>query len=70
MNGIPCPVCKTPLEVRLAHSRKAKREKTFIMWVCPVDGRHARLFINDQEYVRKVLDRLEARQQADSGGQS
>jgi hypothetical protein len=47
--------------VKLAHSRKAKQEKVFIMWVCPTDGRHARLFINDQNYVRQVLDQLEAR---------
>ena len=62
MNVILCPICKTPLEVRLAHSRKAKRKKVFIMWVCPIDGRHARLFINDQTYVRQVLANLESAQ--------
>ncbi|MBI4311517.1 MAG: hypothetical protein HY681_07015 [Chloroflexi bacterium] len=61
MNPIACPVCQEPLQVRLARSRKAKRKKTFIMLVCPKDGRHARLFINDQGYVREVLERLEAR---------
>ncbi len=61
MSPLPCPICRTPLEVRLAHSRKAKRQKTFIMMVCPKDGRHARLFINDQGYVAQVLARLEAR---------
>jgi len=57
---LPCPICGEALEVRLARSRKAKRKKTFIMWVCPRDGRHARLFINDAAYVEKVLKRLEA----------
>jgi len=60
MITIPCPICKTPLAVRLAHSRKATRKKVFIMWVCPVDGRHARLFINDQTYVQQVLEHMEA----------
>ena len=62
MKTIACPICKTPLQVHLAHSRKAKRKKVFIMWVCPIDGRHARLFINDQTYVRQVLEHLEASQ--------
>lgn len=66
MNTIPCPICNASLVVRLAHSRKAKQKKTFIMWVCPSDGRHARLFINDQGYVRTVLNNLDARQN-DSG---
>ncbi len=61
MKTIPCPVCAEPLTVRMAHSRKAKTKKAFIMWVCPKDGRHARLFINDQGYVQEVLARLEAR---------
>ena len=65
---IPCPICKTPLSVRLAHSRKAKKPKVFIMWVCPVDGRHARLFINDQTYVRQILEHLNAVEQTKKEG--
>ena len=52
-----CPVCASELEVRLARGRKSG--KTFLMAVCPKDGRHIRAFINDQDYVRKVLDRAE-----------
>ncbi len=54
-----CPVCGTGLEVRLARGRKSG--KAFIMAVCPVDGRHIRSFINDAEYVRRVIERLDAR---------
>ena len=54
---LQCPVCASELEVRLAHGRRSG--KTFLMAVCPKDGRHIRAFINDQEYVRKVLDRAE-----------
>ena len=55
--GIPCVVCGEPLAFRLAHGRKSR--KHFVMLICPVNGRHFRAFINDQEYVRKVIDRLE-----------
>lgn len=44
----------------MAHSRKAAHKKVFIMWVCPVDGRRARLFINDQTYVQQVLEHMDA----------
>ncbi len=54
-----CPVCGTGLEVRLAKGRNSG--KASIMAVCPVDGRHIRAFINDAEYVRRVIERLEAR---------
>ncbi len=68
MIAISCPFCQKPLDVRVAHSRKAKSKKAFIMWVCPVDGRHFRAFINHQPYVREVLERLESRQQQENGG--
>ena len=55
--GIPCLVCKEPLRVRLARGRKSG--KPFVMMICPEDGRHFRAFINDQEYVSKVLKRVE-----------
>ncbi len=54
-----CPVCGTGLEVRLAKGRNSG--KAFIMAVCPVNGRHIRAFINDTEYIRQVIERLEAR---------
>ncbi len=56
-SGVRCLVCKGALEVRLAKGRKSA--KTFLMLVCPVDGRHFRGFINDQDYVKGVLERLE-----------
>ena len=55
--GIPCMVCGQQLNLRLATGRKS--QKTFLMLVCVRDGRHFRGFINDREYVDKVLARLE-----------
>ena len=55
--GIPCIVCGSGLTLRTARGRKSG--KPFLMLVCPADGRHFRGFINNQEYVRQVLARLE-----------
>ena len=55
---LACHICGATLSVRLAKGRKSG--KPFIMLHCPVDGRHIRACVADQEYVRKVLDRLEA----------
>ncbi len=55
--GIPCLVCGEQLTIRLAKGRKS--QKTFLMLLCSQDGRHFRGFINDREYVDKVLSRLE-----------
>ena len=57
--GVPCVICGGPLTLRLARGRKSK--KPFVMLVCSHDGRHFRAFINDQEYVRQVLKRLEGK---------
>jgi hypothetical protein len=57
-NGnLPCPVCGTGLMLKLAHGRRSG--KTFVMLICPTDGRHIRAFINDKEFVGKVIDKLE-----------
>ena len=56
--GIPCVVCGGPLALRVAHGRESG--KPFLMLVCTTDGRHFRAFINDQAYVRGVLDGLES----------
>ncbi len=56
--GIPCVVCGGPLALRVARGRKSG--KPFLMLVCTKDGRHFRAFINDQAYVRNVLDGLES----------
>ena len=55
--GIPCIVCGTSLTLRTARGRKSG--KPFLMLLCPQDGRHFRGFINDQNYVKQVLARLE-----------
>ena len=54
MKSIPCMVCKAPLEIRPTRGRKSN--KPFLSLICPVDGRHFRGFIGDQEFVSKVLD--------------
>ena len=54
---VRCPICRLPLDVRLAQGRKSG--KPFIMMVCPGDGRHFRGFITDQHYVSGVTSRLQ-----------
>jgi len=56
--SIPCLICHSPLEMRLARGRKSG--KPFIMLLCVQDGRHFRGFINHQPYVKEVLARLES----------
>ena len=56
--GIPCVVCGGALALRVARGRKSG--KPFLMLICTEDGRHFRAFINDQAYVRGVLDGLES----------
>lgn len=56
--GIPCVVCGEPLTLRPARGRKSG--KPFLMLLCTADARHFRAFINDQAYVRSVLDGLES----------
>jgi hypothetical protein len=55
---LPCPLCQQPLALRLARGRKSG--KPFIMLICLQDGHHFRAFINDQVYVRQVLEKLGA----------
>lgn len=57
---LTCPVCGRGLEVRLAKGRKSG--KVFIMAICSVTGKHIRAFLNDADYIRQVLERLEAKQ--------
>ncbi len=64
---IPCLVCRGPLTIRPARGRRSG--KPFIMLVCGRDGRHFRAFINDQEYVRQVLERVEDPQHGPEGSQ-
>ena len=55
--GAPCIVCSAPLDARLT-SNKAGRPS--LMLVCREEPRHFRGFVNDQAYVRRVIERLEA----------
>ena len=66
MNQVPCPVCGNALSVRKAASRRAAKPKVFLMLICSVDGRHFRGFIQDRDYVNRVLERLEQLSNADS----
>ena len=56
--GIPCLVCKEPLTMRLARGRRSG--KAFVMLLCGRDARHFRAFVNDRDFVSRVVDRLEA----------
>lgn len=66
MNEIGCPVCSVRMSVQIAHGRKSN--KLFIMLKCPVDGRHFRGFISDQDYVAGVLSDVEAGRGTGGGG--
>ena len=57
MTEIGCPVCGAAMKLSTARSSKAKNPKTFLMLTCPVDGRHFRGFINDQEFVSRAMDK-------------
>ena len=59
MNNIGCPVFGAGLRLSSARSRKAKNPKTFLMLVCPNDGKHFRGFINDKDFVSHVLESAE-----------
>ena len=62
---VSCPVCGTPLALRLARGRKSG--KAFVMLLCSVDGKHFRGFINDREFVSGVLARLDHRGLGNAG---
>ena len=53
-SSIPCLVCGSQLQVRLAQGRKSG--KTFVMVLCGQDGRHFRGFISDRSYVSQVVE--------------
>ncbi len=52
-----CMVCGEPLDLRRTQGRRSR--KAFLMFVCPVDGRHFRAFVTYQPYVDTVLGRLD-----------
>ncbi len=51
-----CLICEQPLVVRLARGRRSN--KTFVMMVCPEDGRHFRAFLNHAPYVKAMQELL------------
>ena len=59
MSDIPnicCPICGADLNVKVSTS---KRGKVSLSLACPTNGRHFRAFINDSNFVRRVMDSLE-----------
>lgn len=57
-----CLVCGEALDLRKTQGRRSR--KPSLMFVCPVDGRHFRLFITYQPYVDAVLARLDDQESA------
>ena len=65
---IICPICRSPLDLRLARGRKSG--KPFIMLICGRDGRHFRGFISHRPFVEEVLAHLEGNMATAQGGSS
>ena len=57
---ICCPVCGSGLKVTTS---KSKAGKVALVLVCPRDGRDFRAFINNREYIQRVLDSVETNKQ-------
>jgi hypothetical protein len=57
---ICCPVCRSGLKVTTS---KSKAGKVALVLVCPRDGRDFRAFINNREYIQRVLDSVETNKQ-------
>jgi len=55
--SLQCPVCNEPMAFQIARGRKSG--KPFLMVKCLRDGRHFRGFVDDREYVTRLLERLE-----------
>ena len=55
--AIRCPACEAELKVTTSTS---KTGKVALVFACPRDGRDFRAFINNRDYVRKVMDSLKA----------
>lgn len=60
MRKVSCPVCQSELNLTPATSKK--KRKLCLMLVCPVSGVHFRAFINDQDFIRQVMDSLDGTQ--------
>lgn len=53
MSSVNCPVCSHRLD--MGPRENARNGRIFLMLVCPEDGAHFRAFINDRDYVGKVV---------------
>jgi len=53
MNKISCPVCSRPIEVKPAMRKSGKPSLTM---KCSKSAGHFRGFINDQDFVREVVE--------------
>lgn len=67
-DGPKCPICTCQLMVSLAKGRKSG--KPFVMFRCPVDGRHFRAFVTDRQYVDRFVGNLENVQKSSGVGES
>ena len=54
MNAITCLVCAGPIDIRFGTT--GKKRKPFIHLRCRANGSHFRTFINDREFVERMLD--------------
>ena len=61
---IRCPVCGAVVKAKTSIS---KRGKVSLSLACPRDPRDFRVFINDQAFVRRVLDSLEGHTPSSEG---
>ena len=62
--AIRCPVCGAVVKAKTSIS---KRGKVSLSLACPRDPRDFRVFINNQAFVRRVLDSLEGQTPALEG---
>lgn len=60
---IPCPVCNVRLDLRPTRGRKSG--KPSLMFICPVSRTHFHGFINDQDFVFRVLRLFESQRTGD-----
>ena len=61
---IRCPVCGAVVKAKTSIS---KRGKVSLSLACPRDPRDFRVFINNQAFVRRVLDSLEGQTPSSEG---
>lgn len=48
-----CPVCGTRLKGMFTKSQRTNRQA--VMFMCPIDARHCRMFVNDPRWVGQAV---------------